>query len=75
MKDERPRYKVQCPHCGKVMYVCKSIGHEIGVLDFGGGTCLECKTRLNFKFNNLTDEMIATDWEEWCEKLDSQPVK
>lgn len=75
MKDERPLYKVQCPYCGKVMYVCKSIGYESGMLAFGGGTCLECKTRLNFKFDNLTNEMIATDWKEWREKLDNQSVK
>ena len=68
MEDNRPRYKVECPSCGKVMYVCKSIGQEMGMFDFGGGKCINCNLRLNFTFNPNKEEMAAMEWEKWRER-------
>lgn len=48
--DTRKRYKVICPHCGKVQYCCKSILHEMGVENGGYGRCLECGNHMRLIF-------------------------
>lgn len=64
MKDNRKRYKIICPYCGKVQYACKSIAHEMGMSDIGHGTCLSCKGFMRLIFNEETQEMKAKQWEK-----------
>ena len=63
MEDSRKRYKITCPHCGKVQYACKSIAHEMGIYDMGTGSCLECGERMRLLYIPETDTMKTVKWE------------
>lgn len=63
MDDNRKRYKINCPYCGKEQYACKSIMHEWGIQDAGHGTCLECNEFMKLIYNAETDTMTADKWE------------
>ncbi len=63
VKDNRKRYKIICPYCGKVQYACKSIMHELGIEDAGHGGCLECKGFMKLLYNAESDTMTAEKWE------------
>lgn len=65
MKDTRERYKAVCCECGNVFYACKSIAQELGVLDAGHGSCPNCKTFLNLKFNEENKEMNTMKWKDY----------
>ena len=60
MGDNRKRYKITCPHCGKIQYACKSIAHEMGIYNLGMGSCLECKNIMRLQYIPKTDTMEAT---------------
>lgn len=62
-QDSRKRYKITCPHCGRVQYACKSIFHEMGIYDAGRGGCLECKEPMKLIYNPEADTMQADKWE------------
>lgn len=63
MEDNRKRYKIFCPYCGKEQYACKSIAHELGMSNAGHGTCLDCKGFMRLIFNEESQEMTAEKWE------------
>lgn len=63
MEDNRKRYKINCPICGKVQYACKSLGQELGMPDMGHGTCLSCKCLMRLTYEQETDTMTAKKWE------------
>jgi hypothetical protein len=58
-QDNRKRYKIICPYCGRVQYACKSIFHEMGVYDAGHGICLRCDGSMRLKYNPEADAMQA----------------
>lgn len=60
MEDNRPRYPAVCPACNKKIYVCKSIGQEMGMHDFGAGECIYCNTHLQLTFDEKSQSMKAT---------------
>ncbi len=61
MKDDRKRYPMTCPVCGKVQYVCKSILQEdFGLDDHGMGSCLGCNTLLKLQFDKKNARMNAS---------------
>lgn len=60
MKDNRPRYPAVCPVCNEKLYVCKSIGQELGMSDFGAGKCIHCETWLKLIFDEENQSMTAT---------------
>lgn len=60
MEDNRPRYPAVCPNCYKKIYVCKSIGQELGMSDFGAGKCIYCDTLLRLIFDEENQNMKAT---------------
>ena len=62
-KDNRKRYKVICPYCGKVQYACKSIMHDLGIEDAGHANCIECKGFMRLIFVKKADKMTAEKWE------------
>lgn len=57
--DIKRRYKIICPHCGKVQYACLSILHTCGVADGGRGTCLNCKKNMTLVFDYDSEMMTA----------------
>ena len=63
MDDERKRYEITCPYCGKVQYACKSILHEMGIEDGGRGKCLSCGGAMCLIFNEELQEMKADRWQ------------
>lgn len=63
VEDNRKRYKIICPYCGKVQYACKSIMHEWGIEDAGHGGCLDCKGFMKLLYNAESDTMTAEKWE------------
>ena len=63
MEDNRKRYEITCPHCGKIQYVCKSIAHEMGIYNLGRGSCLECKNIMRLQYDPKADTMEAIRWE------------
>ena len=62
MEDTRKRYRIVCPHCGKVQYACKSILHEMGVEVGGHGKCLDCGERMRLIFSEESQDMKAEKW-------------
>lgn len=68
MDDKRPRYPVICPSCKKTIYVCKSIFHELGMNEFGGGNCIHCGTHLHLSFAVETQSMKARLYTDWAMK-------
>ncbi|OHW62183.1 hypothetical protein EUAN_12520 [Andreesenia angusta] len=67
-KDNRKRYEIECPECGKILWACKSLFQEMGMLDAGHGSCMECGTFLNLTLDKENDRMIAIRFEEYKEK-------
>lgn len=63
MGDNRKRYEITCPHCGKIQYACKSIFHEMGAYDAGRGRCLGCGEPMRLQYDPKTDTMEAIRWE------------
>ena len=63
MEDNRKRYEITCPHCGKIQYACKSIAHKMGIYDLGIGNCLECENSMRLQYDPKTDSMEAIRWE------------
>ena len=63
MEDNKKRYEITCPDCGKTQYACKSIAHELGLSDVGHGVCLFCKCLMHLVFNEESDTMTAKKWE------------
>ena len=63
MKDNRKRYEITCPRCGKIQYACKSIFHEMGMYDTGHGRCLGCREHMRLQYDPKTDTMEAIKWE------------
>lgn len=61
-KDNRPRYECKCPECGKQLWVCKSIFHEMGLNDQGSGFCLHCGAFLRFTFEPETQIMTPAKY-------------
>lgn len=62
-EDNQKRYKVVCPHCGRIQYACKSILHTWGLNDYGYGTCLKCGNPMRLIYSPETDKMQAATWE------------
>lgn len=67
-KENRKTYEFECPVCGKVLWACKSIFQEMGMLDMGHGRCMGCDTSLNLTVDEERDRMIAVRFEEYKEK-------
>ena len=61
-EHNQKRYKITCPHCGKIQYACKSILHIWGMYDLGHGICLGCNKLVRLIYNPETDEMRAEKW-------------
>jgi len=61
--DTRKRYAITCPHCQAEQYACKSIFHEMGILEAGRGKCLDCKGDMKLVYHCETDTMSAQKWE------------
>ena len=64
LEDKRKRYGITCPHCGKALYACKSVLHELGVADGGRGNCPGCGGIIRLIFNEETQSMRAEKWEK-----------
>jgi len=56
-QDTRKRFEAICPECGETVYVCKSLGMELGFLDKGVGTCAKCRKMIGLKFDFEKQEM------------------
>lgn len=63
LEDKRKRYEIACPYCGKIQYACKSIAHELGILNAGHGTCLNCKKLMRLILDEESQSMRAKVWE------------
>lgn len=62
-EDTRKRYKAKCPECGETIYICKSLGMEMGFMDTGSGECCKCKKRIKITFNFVKQELSTERWE------------
>lgn len=69
LEDKRKKYRCNCL-CGKTFYACKSIFHEMGILDRGGGSCPYCKKFFNLTVDEENNKMILMDWDEFVKKLE-----
>lgn len=73
MEDNRKRYECNCP-CGKIFYATKSIMQEWGILDRGHGSCPQCKTFYNLTFDEQTEKMILTLWDDFVKDLKEKMI-
>ena len=72
--DNRKRYKITCPYCGRVQYACKSIAHAMGLSNMGHGTCLVCRRPMNLIFDCEKEEMTAEIWNWSAEYITSSTL-
>lgn len=64
-KDNRQRYEGKCCSCGTTFYACKSLGIEIGWLETGYGSCLQCNTSLALTFDDENKVVSNILWDEY----------
>ena len=69
MSNNNLKYEVVCPECNFIFKESKSISQELGILYSGFSICPHCQTSLNLTFNNETNTMTATIWEEWLNQF------
>ena len=62
-------YPTKCSECGHEFYAAKSILHEMGEHEFGGGTCNNCNTFLNLQFDEKNQKMISQRHDKWIIQL------
>lgn len=63
--DGRKRYPAICPECKKEIFICKSLGMEIGWMKDGTGTCSRCQTFLHMTYNPELDKMYVERFQDW----------
>jgi uncharacterized protein YbaR (Trm112 family) len=59
------RYEIACPVCSRKLWVIRSIGHLMGMPDFGRASCPDCKEELNVVYNPEEDSMKARKYSEF----------
>ncbi len=59
---DNKRYRGTCPKCGHELWICKSIGMQLGI-NIGHGRCPECDTFMRISFDGKKQEMQMEEWE------------
>lgn len=64
----KKRFDINCPYCKTPMKCSKSMFHEMGLLDMGGGSCIECKKVFEIHYhpdsNSMTTHIIDLGGDE-----------
>lgn len=68
MEDNRPRYRGICPICGAELWICRSIGMELGWMNDGSGSCHKCNTFLHLIFKPEEKEFDVEAWEDFMRR-------
>lgn len=65
MENTKEFYDIQCPNCNKALKTVKSIGHEMGCLEAGMGSCPVCGMVMNITYDIENNTMATMDFKEW----------
>lgn len=69
---DNKRYRGTCPKCGHELWICKSVGMQMGT-NIGHGRCPECDTFMRISFDEEKQEMQTEEWE--TEKYKDEMMK
>lgn len=65
MRISEERYEAICSNCGHVFYAGKSLGQELGMEDWGCGSCPKCRAFLNLTYDKKSNKMKTMLWDKY----------